>query len=878
MALIVFTVIVTREKSGTPAGIAESGPPISEIPPVPADQPAEAASDRTPEAPAVPEMHPGAISGRLFGRDGSPGVDIEISAQLLPPDGSAFANEALSPPVVAEPDERGAFYFDKLPFGSYVVQAQADGQIARASCRLSREAPVADVLLILQGADGISGRVVDSAGAGVRGAAVFPLLLDGQERQSSAVLADATVANGQGAFALPWLEAGTWTFQARAPGFAPTISTPIATGTHDAVIQLEPGVHVAGRTTDGGEPAADVKVTLATVGMKAPALAVTSDAEGAFVFEAVPPGDYLLRGEKAGRIVKDAPIQIAVANTPHNGLLLELVDGGVLRGRVSDRDSGEGISGVVVRALREGEGRLRLVSAPSDAQGRFEVAGLDPGAYELVADEAPGYSRYGRNQSAVYVAIAAGETLEGISIALSRGVVISGHVVDAQGEPVGGADVHGRVRGWQDRQSTGKDGAFTLSRLNGGETIRVMASTTSAKSKEYTFDIPPAGLSGVKLVLEHAADGLIAGVVVDRRSQPFHGRVSLALADEGSHRTTNRTNTDAEGRFLFASVAAGAYKIGARTESGIGRELLRLTMKPGQQVRGLRLVFDEDASLEISGKVTNESGAPVAALLTLDRLRYPGSAAQSTGSTAVDGTFRFRGLDEGFFRITASAPGYAEVNVDDIPSGTQDLSIVMPGGLTISGTVVSSENIPITEFEAAVIHTGVSVYATAFIQSPFKHFSNPEGAFSLEVDEGRYDVIARAPGFAMGRARVGAVGSGAGAEGVLVVLEKHPPVSGRVIDSEGRPVVGAAIFLGELPGGAEYITDFAAAYSGAEGRFEIGAPELERGFHLSVFHRTAGFGEVFTAAISSEPLEIQLAPREPAWEADSTDTEGDVGN
>ena len=104
--------------------------------------------------------------------------------------------------MVAEPDERGAFYFDKLPFGSYVVQAQADGQIARASCRLSREAPVADVLLILQGADGISGRVVDPlARGGGRGG--LSLLLDGQERQSSAVLADATVADGQGSLPCP---------------------------------------------------------------------------------------------------------------------------------------------------------------------------------------------------------------------------------------------------------------------------------------------------------------------------------------------------------------------------------------------------------------------------------------------------------------------------------------------------------------------------------------------------------------------------------------------------------------------------------------------------------------------------------------------------
>jgi hypothetical protein len=381
------------------------------------------------------------------------------------------------------------------------------------------------------------------------------------------------------------------------------------------------------------------------------------------------------------------------------------------------------------------------------------------------------------------------------------------------------------------------------------------------------------GLQGVELVLEHATDGLIAGVIVDRRSQPFHGRVSLALADEESHRTTNRSATDVEGRFLFANVAAGDYKIGASTANGVGRELFRLTLKPGQQVRNLRLVFDEEASLEISGRVTDESGAPLAANLRLERLEGQSSLAQSMGSTAVDGTFRFQGLAEGMFRITASASGYSDVAVDDIESGTKDVAIVLPGRLSISGTVVSSENAPITDFEVAAIPAGATVESADLFLAPFKHVSNPEGAFSLVVDEGRYDVVARAPGYAMGRTNVGSVTPESPGEDVVIVLEAQVSIRGRVIDQAGQPVVGAAIFLGRLPQGAANLTDFAAARSGPDGQFEIGAPEADRGLHLSAFHRDAGAGEVVGDGYSSEPIEIQLQPVEPDTETEAAESE-----
>ncbi|MBL7648984.1 MAG: carboxypeptidase regulatory-like domain-containing protein [Candidatus Hydrogenedentes bacterium] len=775
--------------------------------------------------------------------------------------------------ALIQPNEQGEFTIENLPYGRYAVEAEAEGQIAWATCSLTRETPVADVLLVLHDPTGIAGRVVDATGTGLAAAVVYPLRHDGIALRREEIQSNGVVTDGQGKFSLLHLEEGDWVLQAAAQGFAATTSATFPSGTREALIQLDAGVSVSGRIVERSAPAMDVRLTLATAGSNAPEVAARSDEEGVFTFETVGPGNYELRGEKAGRIVKDAPVRISVADKAQEGLVLELVQGGTLHGHVIDQDSGSGVPEVIVKALLEDGSRLSHLSEASDGEGRFAVMGLNPGTYQVYPKEAPGYSRSGRGLNPLMVTVMPGENIEGVTILLGRGIVVSGHVVDTGGNPVEGAFVHGRQAGWQDQQTTGKDGAFTLARLNGGETIKVLASTTSARSPEYTLDIPPEGLSEVELVLEIPCEGLIAGVVVDSRSQPFRGQLSLSLADEGSYHTTNRTATDAKGRFLFPNVAAGSYRIGALPEQGTGQSIFEIHMKEGQQIRDLRLVFQQEDFLEIAGRVVDDGGSPRAANLRLDQQDGLNTSSQSMGQTAVDGTFRFKGLSEGTYAITASATGYSDAVVRDIQAGARDVNIVLSSRLSIRGYVVTKKNVPITDFEVVVVQSGVDVDSLGLFVVPFKYFSNSEGAYSLAVDEGDYDVVARASGYAMGRATVGRVAPGYEADDVIIVLEKRSPILGRVIDGEGRPVPGTAIFLGALPDGAERLTGYAAMVTDSEGQFELWAPEADRVVHLSAFHRAAGIGE-FVGSIDSDGIvEIALIQSGTSREPETVEAE-----
>ena len=124
---------------------------------------------------------------------------------------------------------------------------------------------------------------------------------------------------------------------------------------------------------------------------------VTTDAAGAFAFEAVPKGRYRLRASKA-RYVNTA---LGARRTGAPGRAFDLADGqkvenltivlataGVITGRVLD-DGGEPMTGAYVMALRQRSvnGVTRLAPSeharPTDDTGAYRLFGLEPGRYYL---------------------------------------------------------------------------------------------------------------------------------------------------------------------------------------------------------------------------------------------------------------------------------------------------------------------------------------------------------------------------------------------------------------------------------------------------------------------------------------------------------------
>ncbi|MGC8761933.1 MAG: hypothetical protein ACP5UT_18575 [Bryobacteraceae bacterium] len=117
---------------------------------------------------------------------------------------------------------------------------------------------------------------------------------------------------------------------------------------------------------------------------------VHTDAAGHFRIDGLPPGRYgLMVAPWSGYRAPEIPVDLRF-RPRIEGLVIPLRPSCRIAGRVRDHD-GKGVPGLVVSALRD-PGREtwkapdRAMAAVTDAQGNFQMEGLDSGSYLLLAE------------------------------------------------------------------------------------------------------------------------------------------------------------------------------------------------------------------------------------------------------------------------------------------------------------------------------------------------------------------------------------------------------------------------------------------------------------------------------------------------------------
>jgi hypothetical protein len=174
----------------------------------------------------------------------------------------------------------------------------------------------------------------------------------------------------------------------------------------------------------------------------------------------------------------------------------------------------------------------------------------------------------------------------------------------------------------------------------------------------------PAVTPLTPFTLQLAPAWSVGGVVVDSRGKPIEGaRIRLIKADFNRFETVEtrfgqNCRTDAEGKWHYDSVPASPseFKVEidhpqfaperrslSRAEFGVdarGTAAARIVLEPG---------------ITVSGKVTDERGAPIPGALIRTRLQH----ALREAVTGADGVYQVRGCEPGISAFVASAKGRA---------------------------------------------------------------------------------------------------------------------------------------------------------------------------------------------------------------------------
>jgi protocatechuate 3,4-dioxygenase beta subunit len=329
---------------------------------------------------------------------------------------------------------------------------------------------------------------------------------------------------------------------------------------------------VAGRVVDGaGATVPDAVVFLRTAatmpGPMRPSgpgrpVPVRTDADGRFVFTAVPAGNYTVQASKAGWLpgafgkrrptAEGEPLELADGQH-RNDLAITLWQPGVIGGTVTD-DNGDPLVGVEVRAIRQTFVAGRRQSAEpirqrTDDQGTYRFPNLVPGDYLIamlssVVSEPPAFAgaiRAGGETPRAYL-----QTMTAIGtapIVFSRATGVTGSdrpLVGALSHLPGMPDADGV---WATYPTTYHPNALTQSTA---PLVRARSGEARESVDIHVQLVPTFQVSGVL----HDADG----------PAPWHA-VHLVAADTGETPLVDASTavTDSAGAFTFYGVPPGAY-------------------------------------------------------------------------------------------------------------------------------------------------------------------------------------------------------------------------------------------------------------------------------------------------------------------------------
>jgi Carboxypeptidase regulatory-like domain len=597
------------------------------------------------------------------------------------------------------------------------------------------------------------------------------------------------LADGAGTFRVGGLEPGAIEISATAPGRASDAPTVVPLGVAEQVSGIVVYVATAPRITgvvldEAGKPVAGATAIAVGLGSGWAGTAVTDD-QGAFAFEGVKPGRFMLSAGGEHWLGSE-PVMVMVRGAGIDGVKLTVRAGRAIRGHVDPpavadveiaRDPGK--IGLDLGALMIGG-----TSTEAGADGAFTLAPVEEGETTLTARATDGR----RGTAKVTVGP---DGASGVVIHLRERATLAGRVTDGK-DPVAGAIVSARrVEGGSrtavivngvdvatDRAPTGPDGRFALVGLDAG---RYELQVLDGRGTTYTWRSPadkdrpaaPIAVSltadqhktGVELEVERP-HGVIRGVVVGPDGRPVRdawvsasrgfddllsglpGAGSGAGSGSGEPRSESRTMvvktddeggdlggifggvppvlTDADGRFELAHLRRGTYQVIAEGNKGRARGTVA-KVEPDADV-----TVHLAALTELAGTVT--TGGKPAGDFTIT---LQGTANRSQRFVAADGHFVMARVDPGDYDVVATGPdGDGRAHVKVVEGQRAEVTLTLVGHGRVTGKVVDAAGKPVAG--APVLTTAMQPGGRMTISMEgMPEATGPDGSFAIASEPGK---------------------------------------------------------------------------------------------------------------------------------------------
>ena len=755
--------------------------------------------------------------------------------------------------------------------GSSRFQAAAQGY-GEGNVDLRRLTEPAEPVIRLAPATGLTGRVVDPYGQGIAGVDLVAVVLPGpgqpwRNRRNQA--APGRTAE-DGSFTLGRLfPESDYELQATRTGFARVrqrVQTLRPPEVAEVELTMEPGIQAMGLVVDeADQPLAGATVELhpsppdpSRTGryyfQQTPDVpSGTSSENGEFLVADVARGTYRIEVNRPGfaravvpgvELTDDQVFEVATEseNSTGSGEIRREADLGVIV-----LVPGVALEGVVVDAENRPIAGAKLLATPrtdvvvfrprsqsernqktTDSEGRFRFVDLTP-------EERMDLDVSHDDHAGIRLAGVQPPTEEPLRIELKRTAVVRGRVVDESFAPVADVTVQTNFESTgayhysssPAHDQTDARGVFELQQVSPGSLVLVVGEDLWKTDEPPRLDVEPGEvIEGVEIQVSRSI--LLSGTVRGPGGEPAaHAEITLAWTVGATGSSRSSRPADSEGRFRFGGVDEGKATLTARHPAlGQAQKTVQI-VAPGAEVD---LVLG--AGGEVVGRVLGPDGAPVeGASLTLqtDPEAIPGMpyVHNSTSELAdSSGSFRFIGVVDGRYRLTADHPDYSQRQTEpfDVEGSVVEKQLELGRGALVTGRLMGLEFEQLGATQVwAYSGTGMRRQAVVRHDATYRMQGLAEGTWSFQAKTGDQT-----------RSETLVLESGQTEASLDFDFSGGFDLSGRV-RRDGEIVTAAQVMINSLDSPGQYSN----AQVDFEGRFRLGG--LEEGHYIFQIYSHDGF-------------------------------------
>jgi len=630
---------------------------------------------------------PATISGTVVDEDGAPvtGANVYLVRKLFQPSYREVLVKSLKTDdagkftiadIEHDPPMRIAAFAPGLAVGA--VHLSEDGTEFELVC--AKPVPTSITLLDADGKP-VAGTVTVmhiSGGASLLSLWSFAFPPELCERYAGAL-------DDTGTLAMTWVPATARVNAGIATPRYGTVRISAKSGDAAEFVLPRPG-SIRGRITCEAEPTAAVGIkVMASARDRETLLGSTgeteTDAEGRFEFPGMLPlqTDIMFMHDPEPKWVARRPEPFTVESGKTVELNIEMEPTYEVRGRVIDKETGEGIEGAKLYQQSSG-GPYTDVPTVTDKDGYYKARCLS-GEATMYISSAPGNYRSDDDRAECTVQVTDADTTAP-DIALEKGVALAGIVVDKDGNPVAGAEVQcpdAIISPMALTATTDAEGKFEITHLAPDKEVSLRARLgdrmTRGKTSAKAGDEKP-----VRLVLEDNAACSLTIRVLDDEGEPVKGaKISPMWHEVNLGTIVSEGQTGPDGRFTTDSLwSIGSYQLHVTAPGHSSAKTGQWVAVPGA-IHDFGEITLVAARGSLAGRVVDGEGNPVAGA----HVRCPDGGPRPVSTVSDDaGAFRLEHLYSGTVAVIAEKQnlfGGALLTV-----GTEDGTLTITPDLEVS--------------------------------------------------------------------------------------------------------------------------------------------------------------------------------------------------